>query len=78
MVITSAALEGVAAMDYIKKSFPTISGSGILKPNLNDARREVEFTTQPIDFIALRARLLCEISLQNLKAGINDWSVKRF
>lgn len=66
MAITGAALEGVATVDYIKKGFPTISGSGILKPNLNNTRREVEFATQPINFIALGAGLLREISFENL------------
>lgn len=66
MAVTTAALVGVATMDYIKQGFSTVSCSGVLEPDLNDTRREIEFATQPINFIALRTRLLREISLQNL------------
>lgn len=64
--VTIATLERIAAMDYIKKGFSAVSRSGVLEPDLNNSRREVEFAAQSVNLVAFRARLLSEISLQNL------------
>ena len=64
--VTIATLERIASVDYIKQGFSAVSRSGILEPDLNNSRREVEFAAQSVDLVAFGTRLLGEISLQNL------------
>lgn len=73
MAIIVATLVGVTTMGYIKHGFAAISRSGVLEPDLDDARWEIEFATQSVNLVTLRTRLLGKISLQNLKDVSDDF-----
>lgn len=63
--VAVAVVELSVRVDVVQ-SFAAVPRPGVLKPNLNDARREIQFLTQTVDLVTFGARLHGEVTLQHL------------